>query len=64
MDFFNVIFNTVLFAAPHILLCRKMLGSNTRKLRLRHGLSEALTTRLDVYPHCENECDDGAQNTE
>ncbi len=41
------IFNTVSFAALLISLCRKMLRSNPERLRLRHWLSDALTTRLD-----------------
>jgi hypothetical protein len=50
LDFFFLctINNTALSAVPQIPLFRRMLGSYPGQMRLRHCLSDALTTRLDL----------------
>jgi hypothetical protein len=46
--YFLVLYSTLLHAAIQIPTCWRMLGPNTGLLKLRHWLSDALTTRLDL----------------
>ncbi len=49
VEFFSsTLLNTAMSNAPHITLCRRILGSNPEQLPLQHWLSDALTTRLDL----------------
>jgi hypothetical protein len=50
-SFLCTLSNTASSAAPHIPLNRRMLVSNPGQLRLRHWLSDALTTRVGLIHH-------------
>ncbi len=51
------VINTASSAAPQILLCQRMLGSNPGMSRLRHWQSDALTTQLDLIHGHDWYCD-------
>ncbi len=50
-DFLCTLFNTASSAVPQTSLCRRKLGSNLGLLRLRHWMSDDLTTRLYYRTH-------------